>query len=101
MKEKDDKFIINVQIGGFRMPLGIPREDEELYRKAEKLANKQLDKFTKLYSQRPTEQVLIMVAFQLAVMVSKKELIEDTVPLAEKIQALDDELKALFSKELN
>ncbi|MEI8087762.1 MAG: cell division protein ZapA [Paludibacter sp.] len=101
MKEKDDKFIINVQIGGFRMPLGIPREDEELYRKAEKLVNKQLDYYTKLYSQRPTEQILILVAFQIAVMVSKKELIEDTVPLAEKIQALDDELKALFSKELN
>ena len=101
MKEKDDKFIINVQIGGFRMPLGIPREDEELYRKAEKLVNKQLDYYTKLYSQRPTEQILILVAFQIAVMVSKKELIEDTVPLAEKIQALDDELKALFLKELN
>jgi hypothetical protein len=32
-------------------------------------------------------------------MVSKQELSEDVVPLAEKIQALDDELKALLYKE--
>ncbi len=96
---KDDKFTINVVIGGFRMPLGIPRKDEELYRKAEKLANKQLDKYQRLYSQRPTEQILTLVAFQIAVMVSKQELREDTEPLAEKIQALDDELKALLSKD--
>ena len=40
-----------------------------------------------------------MVAFQIAVIVSKQELKEDTVPLAEKIQSLDDELKALQTKE--
>jgi len=96
---KDDKFTINILIGGFRMPLGILRKDEELYRKAEKLVNKQLDKFQRLYSQRPTEQILILAAFQIAVMVSRQELRDDTVPMAEKIQALDDELKALFSKE--
>lgn len=96
---KDDKFTINILIGGFRIPLRIPREDEELYRKAERLVNKQLDKYQRLYSQRPTEQILILVALQIAVIVSNQELMEDTVPMAEKIQALDDELKALFSKE--
>lgn len=99
MKEKDDKLSINLLIGGFRIPLGIQREDEELYRKAEKLVNKHLLKFQRLYNQRPNEQILILVALQIAVIVSNQELIEDTVPLAEKIQALDDELKALFSKE--
>jgi len=96
---KDDKFTINVQIGGFRMPLGILRKDEELYRKAEKLVVKYLESFQKQYNQRPTEEILIMVAFQIAVIVSKQELSEDTVPLAEKIQSLDDELKALLSMD--
>lgn len=99
MGEKNDKFTINLLIGGFRIPLGIQREDEELYRKAEKLVNKHLMKFQKLYNQRPNEQILILVALQIAVYVSQNELIEDTVPMAEKIQALDDELKALLSKE--
>jgi len=79
------------------MPLGILRKDEELYRKAEKLVVKYLESFQKQYNQRPTEEILIMVAFQIAVIVSKQELSEDTVPLAEKIQSLDDELKALLS----
>lgn len=94
---KDDKFTINVQIGGFRMPLGILRKDEEIYRRAEKLVVKYLESYQKQYNQRPTEEILIMVAFQIAVIVSKQELSEDTVPLAEKIQSLDDELKALLS----
>jgi len=81
------------------MPLGILRKDEELYRKAEKLVVKYLESFQKQYNQRPTEEILIMVAFQIAVIVSKQELSEDTVPLAEKIQSLDDELKALLSMD--
>jgi cell division protein ZapA len=81
------------------MPLNIPRKDEELYRNAEKLVEKYIDHFQKQYNQRSTEQILIMVAFQVAVIVSKQELSEDTVPLADKIQALDDELKALLNKE--
>ncbi len=81
------------------MPLSIAREDEELYRKAEKMVVNYLEKYQKLYNQRPSEEILIMVAFQIAVIVSKQELKEDTVPLAEKIQSLDDELKALLTKE--
>ena len=96
---KDDKFTINVQIGGFRMPLGILRKDEELYRRAEKLVVKYLESFQKQYNHRPTEEILILVAFRIAVIVSKQELIEDIVPLAEKIQSLDEELKALLSKD--
>ena len=96
---KDDKFTINVIVNGFKMPLNIPRKDEELYRKAEKLVEKYINHFQKQYNQRSTEQILIMVAFQIAVIVSKQELNEDTVPLADKIQALDDELKALLSRE--
>ena len=63
---KDDKFTINVQISGLRMPLTILRKDEELYRKAEKMVNTYLIKFQKLYNQRPTEEILIIVAFQIA-----------------------------------
>jgi len=96
---KDDNFTINVIVNGFKMPLNIPRKDEELYRKAEKLVEKYITHFQKQYNQRSTEQILIMVAFQIAVIVSKQELSEDTVPLADKIQALDDELKALLSRE--
>ena len=96
---KDDIFLINVQVGGLRLPLRIARKDEELYRKAEKLLVKYLSDYQQKFSQRPTEEILILVAYQLAVMVSKQEFADDIVPLAEKIQTLDQELKALLSKE--
>ncbi|ERR1035437_3050789 len=96
---KDDIFLINVQIGGLRLPLRIARKDEELYRRAEKLLVKQLNDYQQKFRQRPSEEILILVAYQLAVIVLKQEFADDVVPLAEKIQALDDELKALLSKE--
>lgn len=96
---KDDIFLINVQVGGLRLPLRIARKDEELYRKAEKLLVKYLDEYQQKFSQRPTEEILILVAYQLAVMLSKQKFADDIVPLAEKIQALDQELKALLSRE--
>ena len=96
---KDDIFTINVLIGGLRLPLRIARKDEEIYRKAEKLVVRYMDKYQKQYNQRPTEEILIMVAYQMAVLISKQELTEDIVPLAEKINALDQELEALLSKQ--
>ena len=96
---EDEIFLINVIIGGLRLPLRIPRKDEEMYRRAEKLLVKKMDEFHKKYNQHSTEDILILVAYQLAVMVSKQEFAEDIVPLAEKIQSLDNELKALLNKE--
>lgn len=96
---KDDNLTINVHVNGFKMPLNIQRKDEELYRNAEKLVDNYINHFQKQYNQRSTEQILIMAAFQIAVIVSKQEFSEDTVPLADRIQALDDELKALLAKE--
>jgi cell division protein ZapA len=96
---KDDTFLIHVVVGGFRFPLRIARKDEELYRRAEKLMARYLIEYEQKYSQRPAAEILTLVAFRLAVLVSKQEFSEDTVPLAEKIQALDDELKALLAKE--
>ena len=95
---KDDNLKINVQISGLRLPLLIPRSDEEMYRKAEKMVVKYIDLFQKQYRQRPTEEILILVAFKIAVLVSKQELSEDIIPLADKIQSLDQELDALLNQ---
>lgn len=96
---EDNTLLINVQIGGLRLPLRIPRQDEELYRRAEKKLVARLTEYQKKYAQRSYEEILILVAYQFAVMVSKQEFAEDIVPIAQRIQSLDDELKALLSKE--
>lgn len=96
---KDDILNINIQIGGFRMPLKVHRDDEEFYRAAEKLVVRYVQEFQKRYNQRPIEEIYIMVAYQLAVMISRNELIHDTTPLVDKIKMLDRELEELLNKE--
>lgn len=96
---KDDIFTINVLINGFKFPLKIARKDEELYRKAEKMVSQWLETFQRQYRQRPNEEILSLVAFQIATIVMKQELTTDTMPLVEKIQELDKELEALLKKE--
>ena len=46
----EDTFLIHVQIGGLRMPLRIPRKDEEIYRKAEKMLVKHLDEYQTIHA---------------------------------------------------
>lgn len=92
-------FTIHIQIGSFRFPLKIARKDEELYRKAEKLVERYMDLYQKDYRQRPNEEILILVAYQIAVLFSKHKLSEDIVPLADKIQLLDKELEAVLNNK--
>ena len=92
-----DKLKIHVQISGFRIPMNINRKDEEVYRKAERLVVKYLDEYQRVYNHRASEELLILVAFRLAVAPSKQELDRDLVPLAEKIKNLDEELKTLLA----
>lgn len=96
---KDDIFLINVQIGGFKMPLRIPRSDEAIYRDAERLVVSYMENFQKKYNQRAYNDILTLVAFQLAVMLTKQEIMQDISPLADRIKQLDEELEQLLNKE--
>jgi cell division protein ZapA len=87
---------IHLVIGGFRFPMTINREDEELYRRAEKLAVNCLEEYQKQYPQRSSEELLTLVAFRLAVATSKLHMSQDVAPLAEKMKAFDAELEELF-----
>jgi hypothetical protein len=60
---------------------------------------KYINDYQQKFNQRPTEEILILVAYQLAVLVSKQEFADDIVPMAEKIKALDEELKSLISRD--
>ena len=91
-----DIFTINILLNGVRMPLRVRREDEEIYRNAEKIVNKYLEQYREQFSQRSMEEILTLVAYQLAVIVSKQETNQDISPLAEKVEQLNKELKKLL-----
>jgi hypothetical protein len=94
----DDIFLIHVQIGGLRIPLRIPRKDEELYRNAERLTVRYLDEYQKKYSNLSYQEILILVAFHMVVAVTKTAANENIEPLADKIKELDNELKQILNE---
>jgi len=96
--EKKDNFSINVKVGGFSLPLNIVRNDEELYRKAEKTVNKLLLNNQQKYRQHSAEKVLSITAYQLAIALSKNDFAQDTEPIVEKIEQLDKELDKILSE---
>jgi cell division protein ZapA len=100
MNKNEEIFKIHITIGGFRIPMSIARKDEQLYRDAEKLVEKYLDEFQKIYNQRPTEEILTLVAFRLAVVLTKSEMNQDTGPLAERVKLLNNELDTFLSENL-
>ena len=94
--KNSDVFTINILLNGVRMPLKIRREDEEIYRNAEKIVNKYLEQYRTQFSQRSMEEILTLVAFQVAVVLAKQNKNQDISPLAEKIEELNKELKELL-----
>jgi hypothetical protein len=110
MNQDNEIFQININLGGFLLPLRVSRSkdpqkrllespEELMYRKAEKLFNSLMEKNSKAYNQRPMEQIVKLVAFELAVALTKGETAEDDSIIAQRIQSLDDELKELLTKE--
>lgn len=61
-----DQFRINIRIEGRVYPLSIDRKEEERYRKAAKAVNETVGKFRKLFHDKDSQDILAMVAFQVA-----------------------------------
>ena len=91
------KLKIHTVIGGFRFPMNIDREDEEIYRNAEKQVNRYIDDYQKQYLNLSAEEIRSLVAFQLAVVIYKMETNQSIDPVIEKIRSLDKELEELLN----
>lgn len=81
-----------------KIPLTIPRSDEVIYRDAEKLVNKYIEKNSVLYRQLASEEIKVLVSFQIAVTLIKHLTNKDLSPMEEKIKELDQELEKLLSE---
>ena len=93
----ENKLKIHTVIGGFRFPMNIDREDEEIYRNAEKQVNRYIDDYQKQYPNFSAEEIRSLVAFQLAVVIYKMETNQSIDPVIEKIRSLDNELEELLN----
>ncbi len=90
---------IKLKVGGVKFPLTIPRGDEVIYRDAEKVVNKYIEKNTMLYNKElASEEIKVLVAFQIAVTLVKHLMNKDLTPMEEKIKELNLELEELLQK---
>ena len=99
MKEDNRYLTIHVQIGGFRIPMTIPRSDEEIYRKAQTMVEEYIEMYHKRYSQRSYEEVVILAAFQLASIIARHRLSGEPAPIEAKLKALEAEIDAVLDQE--
>ena len=96
--KKNDILTIHVKISGFSRKFNIPREDEEMYRNAEKKLDKVLTHYQQKYNLLSSEEILSLVAYLFAKEVCMKELKEDVDPTIERLKALDEELDKVLSE---
>lgn len=88
--QMNDKQNITIQLAEFpKIPLSINREDEEIYRRAEKLVNDLWVRWRKTaFADESSPKVMARVAFQFAVLFLKGEQTQL------KLQELDKQLDA-------
>ena len=96
--EENDVFKIHVTFGSWRLPLEIARKDEELYRNAEKLVSQLAAKYRHKYDQKSNEELMVIVAYHLAVALMKHDFVENIHPMSEKMELLAKELDELLSE---
>lgn len=93
----EEKFTIHVQIGGYPIALHIVRKDEELYRRAGEIVTKLISEYSAKYGEQSYEDILKLVAFNLAVAVSKNQFNEDPSPIADRLKAMEGELDKVLN----
>ena len=90
-----EERIITVRINGFTTKLSIPAEREEIYRKAAKILNERIAVYNQRYS-LPYQDILSMVAYEMAVEAMSLESQYHSTPLSEMAK-----LSELLSQELD
>ena len=90
-----EERIITVRINGFTTKLSIPAEREEIYRKAAKILNERIAVYNQKYS-LPYQDILSMVAYEMAVEAMSLESQYHSTPLTEMAK-----LSELLSQELD
>lgn len=89
MKDKEI-FTIHVWVNGLKIPLRIRREEEEIYRNAEKLVKNHIKTYREQMGQSSMEEILTISAYHIAVIATKIAHSKEIHPLVKKIEELNE-----------
>lgn len=96
MNMENEKFTITLRVAGDLFPLTVRRNEEELYRKAADMIDNKLNFFRERYGEGIADKQMKMVALNIAFNLIKKEHLQDTSPIFERLEDLDKEIQTLL-----
>lgn len=99
--EKDDSLTINLKVFELQEPLclTVPRDKEELYRKAASHMNAAIKQYRQRYQTRPLEQLIAMAMLSVSVQSQALADNKDILPLLSELEAIDADLKMYLSTQ--
>lgn len=91
---ESSKLKINVNVSNLRITLDIDREEEEIYRKAEKLFNEVLNKYQTKgeLSMLKRQEILVYTGYHFAAWTAQMKMDTDIHPMEEMIERLSKKL---------
>ena len=95
-----DQFRINIRIEGRVYPLSIDRKDEERYRKAAKTVNETVGKYKSLFQDKDSQDILAMVAFQIALNYTELQEREDKSLFIDGLKDINDDISDFIKEKV-
>lgn len=94
----DDTLSITLHFGSWTLPMTIKRDEEYVYRQAEKLIKERFNFYTNSYPGQNTEMYLVMTILDIAVQSKQQEAEGDAEPILQMIRPLLSEVEAALVK---
>ena len=95
----DDTLSITLHFGSWTLPMTIKRDEEYVYRQAEKLIKERFNFYTNSYPGQNTEMYLVMTILDIAVQIKRQEAEGDAEPILQLIRPLLSEVEAALVKK--
>ncbi len=94
-----DTLSITLQFGKWTLPMTIRRDEEFIYRQAEKLIRERYNFYTSTYTGQDSEMYLVMTVLDVAIRLKKKEETYDTTPIVSRLEPLLKELESALGEK--
>lgn len=95
----DDTLSITLHFGSWTLPMTIRRDEEYIYRQAEKLIKERFSFYQGSYPGQNTEMYLVMTILDIAVQSKRQETEGDAEPIIGLLKPLLSEVEAALIKK--
>ena len=95
----DDTLSITLRFGSWTLPRTIKRDEEYIYRQAEKLIKERFNFYTSSYPGQNAEMYLVMTLLDIAVQSKRQETTNDAEPVLALLRPLLTEVEAALVKQ--